>query len=114
VVQVLEMQEKSKYEYVKNTYYESTIQLRGNIPSNILDFIHRHMKNSPLRDQKTFYRFEEVKGGLDMFVGSKAAANRLVEQMKKQLKAEIKRSYKLYTMKEGKKIYRDAISVRFT
>lgn len=102
------------YQKMRSGYYVSTIQLRGNIPEDIKDFINRQMKASPLRDEKGFYRFENVKGGIDVFLGSKPAANRLAEQMKKQLKAELKRSYKLHTRRQGKDIYRDVISVRFT
>ena len=39
---------------------------------------------------------------------------RVAEQMKKQLKAELKKSYKLHTRRDSKNIYRNVISVRFT
>ena len=99
---------------MKSGYYESKLQLRGNVPENALDFIDSQIKKIESRNDNAFYRIEKIKDGLDVFVGSKSVANKIAEQMKKQLKAELKRSYKLYTRREGKDIYRDVISVRFT
>ena len=97
---------------LKSGYYESKLQLRGNIPKNVLEFTEKQMKN--IRNENAFYRVQKVKDGLDIFLGSKSVAKKIAAQMKRQLKAELKRSYKLHTRREGKDIYRDSISVRFT
>ena len=106
------MQDFSTYLKMRSGYYEAKLQLRGNIPVNIIEFIENHI--GKMRNKNAFFRPERVKSGIDIYVGSKSSANNLAEQMKRQLKAELKRSYKLHTRREGKNIYRDVISVRFT
>ena len=98
---------------MKSGYYESTIQLRGDIPREAMGFIVNHMNKLSERNENAFYRVEDVKGGINIFFGSKSIANNIAEQMKKQLKAQLKRSYKLHTRRDSKNIYRDVISVRF-
>ncbi len=93
-------------------YYESTLQLRGNIPDSTLQIIENEISFIKDKDRKAFYRIEKVKGGLDLFFGSKSAAEKVAESLRKRFQAEIKRSFKLFTRKEGKDIYREVISVR--
>ena len=93
-------------------YYEAILQLRGNFSPLITDFIDDQMILMSKKERKAFYRIKGVKNGFDFYIGSKSAANRLAESLKKKFNAKIKRSFKLVTKKNGKNVYRNIISVR--
>jgi len=97
----------------KSGYYEATLQLRGNYNDQILNFIETQLNKIEGRDNKAFFRTKKVRGGVDYLIGSKSATNKVAELLKRQFNAELKRSYKLHTRKEGMNIYRDVILVRF-
>ena len=88
-------------------YYESIIQIRGELTSEDMDSI-----DDIVLERGGFYRIEEVKGGYDFYVSSKSLANKIAEFVRKKYKIEIKKSFKLFTRKEGKDIYRDTILLR--
>jgi len=93
-------------------YYEAILQLRGNFSVFITNFIDDQMILMSKKEKKAFYKIKKVKNGVDFYIGSKSAANRLAESLKKEFNAEIKRSFKIATRKGGKNIYRNIISVR--
>jgi nonsense-mediated mRNA decay protein 3 len=87
-------------------YHEAILQLRGNITDDIIDFIDTQAIN-----QNEFYRLEKVRNGFDLFIINKSFANKLAELTKRRFKANIKKSFKVVTRKEGKNIYRNIILV---
>lgn len=89
-------------------YYEAIIQLRGNINDDILKFIDKMMKN-----KKSFYRSEILKEGIDLYVERKAVAKSVAEQLKRNFKCKLKKSFKLITKRDGKDVYRTIILARF-
>ncbi len=86
-------------------YYEAILQIRCETSQKILDFIDRRI------NQDSYYRVEKVRGGYDLYVGNKAIANEVAELLKKNYKLKIVKSYKMYTRKEGRDMYRTMISV---
>jgi len=86
-------------------YYETVIQLRGNVTNNILNLLDEKI------NEKSFYRVEAVKGGFNLYVGNKSVANDATELIKKKYKFKISKSYKLFTKKEGRDVYRTMISI---
>jgi nonsense-mediated mRNA decay protein 3 len=86
-------------------YYETVIQLRGNVTNEILNLLDEKI------NEKSFYRAEAVKGGFNLYVGNKSIANDAVELLKKRYNFKISKSYKLFTKKEGRDVYRTMISI---
>ena len=93
-------------------YYESILQLRGDIPEEVLNFIDDQIFLALQKDKKAFYRIENIKNGFDFYIGSKSLADKIAESLRKRFKVEIKKSFHLVTRKEGKDIYRSVILVR--
>ena len=87
-------------------YYEAIMQLRDNIPEEVLNFIDKEIK------EKSFYRIDYVKGGLNLYIGNKNIANQIADKIKRIYNLEVKKSFKLYTKKEGKDIYKSVFSVK--
>jgi len=87
-------------------YYEAVIQLRGSIPQNILNFIDKEAR------EKTFYRIENVKNGINLYIGNKNIADQIADKLKRRYKLEIKKSFKLFTKKEGKDVYKSVFSIK--
>jgi len=88
-------------------YYEALIQIRGSLTNDDINSI-----DDIVLMKKGFYRIEEVKGGYDLFISSKSLGERITDFLRKKYKAEIKKSYKLVTSKQGKNIYRNIILIR--
>jgi len=87
-------------------YYEAILQLRGNVTDDIIDLIYNQATI-----QNEFYRLEKVKNGFDLYMGNKSFANKATELIKRRFKANIKKSFKVVTKKEGKNIYRNIVLV---
>jgi nonsense-mediated mRNA decay protein 3 len=87
-------------------YYESIIQLRGNTSEEILNFIDKEVR------EKSFYKLEPVKEGFNLYIGNKNIANQIVGKLRKRYKLKIKKSFKLYTKKEGKDVYKNVFSIK--
>ena len=64
------------------------------------------------KNDMAFFWYKEVRGGIDIYVGSKGAAKTVGDLIKRKFKIELKRSYKLTAVKDGREIYRDFISIR--
>jgi len=93
-------------------YHEGIIQLRGDVISEILDFIDDQMTSEVLKDKRVFYKIKRVKGGYDLYMSDKHITNKISDLLKKKFKVKIKKSYKLVTRKKGKNIYKSTILVR--
>jgi nonsense-mediated mRNA decay protein 3 len=91
---------------ISGGYYEAVLQLRGNVTEETLDFVDEKIKSL-----KEFYRIKEVKNGFDLYTSNKSTANKIAKLLKDKFKADIKKSFKLITRKEGKDIYRNVILV---
>jgi nonsense-mediated mRNA decay protein 3 len=87
-------------------YYEAIMQLRGNIPEEVLNFIDKEIK------EKSFYRIDHIKGGFNLYIGNKNIANQIADKIKRIYNLEVKKSFKLYTKKEGKDVYKSVFSVK--
>jgi nonsense-mediated mRNA decay protein 3 len=96
-------------------YYEAILQVRGDeelIDEKVIDFIENKFLELEKSDKRAFFRVKETKGGLDFYIGSKAAANKVSKLLKMRFGADIKKSFKLYGKKEGRNVYRNVISAR--
>lgn len=93
-------------------YYEAVIQLRGERLTKALEFIDERMTEIEAKDPKAFYFIEDAKGGLDFKIGSKKAANKLADMIRREFKTDLKKSYKLVTRKDGNDVYRTYIAIR--
>jgi nonsense-mediated mRNA decay protein 3 len=98
----------------KASYYNMTIQVR--VPKEMQDKIVMEIRDELKRlSKKDGYSFvsgvEELKEGVDLFVGSKGAAERAINMIKDKYGATTKFSRKLYGLVEGKKSYRDTLLV---
>ena len=92
---------------MRGSYYEALLQLRGD--SRKVEKYARLFKKLLLK--KTFItKEEEMHGGLDIYIGSSRA---LMEALGKLGIKNYKLSRTLHTAKEGKRIYRLTVSVRF-
>jgi nonsense-mediated mRNA decay protein 3 len=87
-------------------YYEAIIQLRGSVPEEILDFIDKEVK------EKTFYKIEYLKEGFNLYVGNKNIANQIADKLKRIYKLKVKKSFKLFTKKEGRDVYKSVFSIK--
>ena len=95
-------------------YFNSIIQLRcpEEKSDRIKEEIHRMIEILNKSDKLSFIsNDEEVVNGLDFYIGSKASANKIANELKKRYRAKIKISRKLSGSKGGKSIYRDTLLV---
>ncbi len=98
----------------RSAYFKSIIQLR--VPENLVDELLEQIKNEidGLKKHDNFAfisNVESVKGGLDIYIGSKSALHRVVKLLKNKYRAETKSSFKLFGIKNGKKVYRETVMV---
>lgn len=102
-----------KFCSMKNSgYRQAILQLRTRFNEKILKEIERIVKN----EKKDFYSFisriEEKKEGIDVFLGSKNVAYKILKFLEKNYKIEYKISKKLVGMKKGKRVYLHTISIK--
>nr|WP_269799409.1 NMD3-related protein [Candidatus Mancarchaeum acidiphilum] len=92
----------------RSGYYEAEIQLRGIysklsvMEKRILDFVN---KNGSFVSQ-----IKEDKNGVNIYIGSRDVANAFFQSNKKLKPIK---SYELYGLKAGKRVYRNIYSLRF-
>ncbi len=92
-------------------YYEAVIQLRGDKVREMLRFLRKYIESCG--GPKAFIaRVEEVRGGFDVYVGSRKIAEKAVRRLRQTYNAEVKRSYTLVGERDGRRIYRETLSVR--
>ena len=94
-------------------YYNAVLQIRGDYDDDVIDFIDDQLFIISKKDKMAFYTFDKIKVGINIRIGSKSAATKIAEKLKKKYKCTVKRSYKLIGKIKGKQIYRDFISLRF-
>lgn len=98
----------------KASYYNVTIQVRvpKNMEEKIVGDIEREIARINKYDNFSFISgINNLKEGVDIMVGSKSAAEHVVNYLKRRYNAKTKISRKLYGLIEGKKSYRDTILV---
>lgn len=85
-------------------YYEAILQFRGN---------EKHVKNGfKFIDKKFISKIEEVKNGVDVYLISKDFANSLIKIFS-NFGAQIKLSKSIGGVKQGMRVYRKTILIRF-
>lgn len=104
-----------KYCAMKNSgYYNTILQLRlpKELMESIVDEILKQLSFANQFDSQAFVsKIEKKKEGLDLYIGSKKAANELVAALKRELGVKTKFSRKLAGKSKGKNIYRDTILI---
>lgn len=98
----------------KASFYNATIQVRvpKSIQAKIVEEIEGQIARRGRFDNYSFVSgTERMKGGVDIFVGSKDAAEEAVKYLKRKYNVKTKFSRKLYGLVQGKKSYRDTILV---
>ncbi len=90
-------------------YYETLIQVRGDLTNDDFDDI-----GDIILKRGGFYRIKEVRGGHDFYLSSKNLAKSVTDLLRRRYRIEIKKSFTLVTRKEGKDIYRDTVLVRIS
>jgi len=94
----------------KGGYFEAILQIRGKI-ANEKEIEETIMRN--VEEKQSFVsKKEEVKGGIDYYIGSKKAAKKAAQEIKEITGGELKVSSSLIGIKDGKRIYRDTYSIR--
>jgi len=89
-------------------YYEAVLQVRGEFPENIVEKITRFVSNC--EDQRAFIsRVEKVRGGLDVYLGSKKVGEKARREFGRKC-VEVKKSFKTVskdrqTSKETRRFY---------
>lgn len=86
-------------------YYQGVVQLRGNRMK--IERIKEQMKRYLERREEFISKEEKQTNGIDLYVSSKQAANSFFMDFK--LKPE--KSFRLYGMKRGMKVYRNTYSL---
>jgi len=94
-------------------YYEAIIQVRGDYNGLILERLENEAERIGKTDSMAFFRYEMVKGGVDYFFGSKAAAKKIADGLKKRFNAELTTSFQVAGRKQGKELRRTIIAARF-
>lgn len=89
-------------------YYEAIIQLRP-FRKKIVDYV---MKRIDERKDVFISKIVELKTGIDFYVSSQRFARALGKKLKKAFNGELKLSRKLFTEKDGKKLYRVTVCFR--
>lgn len=99
---------------VLSGYYEAIIQVRGNYNGLILEWLENEARRIGWTDKMAFFRHEMVKGGVDYFFGSKAAAKKVAEGLKNRFGAKLTSSFQVAGRKQGKELRRTVIAARFS
>ena len=76
------------------------------------DLVARAVEKEP--DKFAFVsKVVERREGIDLYVGSRKAADRVAKKFEKRYGAKVVRSHTLVTEKNGKKLYRLTVAVHF-
>lgn len=91
-----------------SSYYEAKIQIR---PKN--EKVLRLIKDHIYRGNNTMItKEEESKFGYDLYLTNKKEVSKIVSEVKKNFKADVKISSTLYGRKDGKEVYRTTVLLR--
>ena len=86
-------------------YYEAIIQIRGEDKEIKLA---KDRIITELEKQTFISKIEEVRGGVDIYIGKKS----IVDKLLNRLGYKYKKTYKLYGRKEGREVYRTTYLIR--
>ncbi len=92
--------------HISSGYYEAIVQIRGTSFEKI-NMLEAKIKRFIEKKGGFVSKTEKVEGGLDVYTSDKRATSAFV--IMNELKAT--RSYRLYGMKSGKRVYRNTYSV---
>lgn len=100
---------------ISGGYYEAILQLRG--PEDKIKRLEQYIikKISKLLKEDRFSfitKIDRKKEGVDLYIGSKPAANKIIAGAKKIYKLTTNKSHKLCGVKEGRKVYKTTILLR--
>lgn len=94
-------------------YYNAILQIRA--PDKIMDTVLREVRKkveSMKSDRLAFITdVNSVNGGVDVYIGSKGAANRIARAIKDKFGAHLTNTRKIGGVKDGKNVYRDTILI---
>ena len=94
-------------------YYNAILQIR--VPDKIMDAVLNEVRKrveSMKSDRLAFITdVNSVKGGVDVYIGSKGAANRIARAIKDKFGAHLTNTRKIGGAKDGKNVYRDTILI---
>jgi len=99
----------------RSGYYEAVIQVRGGgelvkrLTKEILEKVDIAAKKIPL---SFVSQIKKVGGGVDIYIGSKNAAEKIAGDLVSARRLEMKRSFSVGGMKGGKTLYRETILLR--
>lgn len=98
----------------RSRYYRAILQIRApkKIEQEILHDVESQIEKINSFDDLSFISAtEKLKEGVDFYIGSKPAAQKVANLLKQKYNAKIKISPKLFGEEGGKKVYRDTILV---
>lgn len=100
----------------RGSYYEAILQLRGTerppaeaVRADALRLVEDGIERTP---DAFIMKVQEVRGGTDIYLSSKALAKSLARTLRDTYGAETKSSPKLQTRKDGKDVYRVTYLIR--
>ncbi|MBI2542811.1 MAG: hypothetical protein HYW24_01360 [Candidatus Aenigmarchaeota archaeon] len=95
-------------------YYTTILQIRGKTNIDTLKEIQDFVDMLKGDDNMAFIsNVVKKKEGIDLYLGSKSVAGKIAKYLKDRYKTKNKISRTLYGIVQGKKTYRDTISVKF-
>ena len=95
-------------------YYQSILQLRlpKEIMESAVDEIVKQLSFANQLDPQSFIsKVQRINDGVDLYIGSKKAANDIVKSLKNEMRIKTKFSKKLGGKLKGKEVYRDTILI---
>lgn len=94
-------------------YFNTIIQIRnGDKAKKILEEINSEIAKLNKKDEFAFIsKIENLKNGVDVYIGSKSAANKVVNFLKTKHKFKTKITRRQHGQQEGKNVYRDTILI---
>lgn len=97
-------------------YFQAILQVRApqSLLQEIRDEIEKQIDYLNQYDKLAFIsKFQELRNGFDVFIGSKKTANQIARNLKTKYKAKMKISKKFAGFIKGRKVYRDTILISF-
>jgi nonsense-mediated mRNA decay protein 3 len=99
------------------SYYEAIVQLRGPAPRvrELFNALRNEVRSLIADDRRAeIFRFQEARGGLDVWLGSSSVAKLAVKNVAKAFRAPVKETYKLMGVdrKTGRQKFAVTLSIR--
>jgi nonsense-mediated mRNA decay protein 3 len=93
-------------------YYEAILQLRGPSAYEMVETVAHRVEREP-NDYAFVSKVVERREGVDLYVGSRKAAERAAKKIARKYHARLVKSHTLVTEKNGKKLYRLTVAIHF-